>query len=458
MAISNGAIWEFRGTATALNANGGFFIPGSSGVDYSQQNAAQYNLTGASSSGAGNTVLHASAAADMVGNGGHCISGTNFTAGWFEILSVVVGVSITFGTNKAGASICTGVGSAGVINIGGALPLGGTAAGSSDDNLFESFGPGHILYFKKSGTMTVGTSIVVATGTSVGTAAEPIKMIGYNATRGDAPTGTDRPTIDLGLLQMTINVTAFWEYHNIYFDGANIGLVTGNYALIENCKFRNTQAIANRNALSAGNFNTIRNCEMESTNGRAVTLSGPSFIEGCTMHSSATGISIAVTTSGNTVQNNLIKGCTTGILLPVSAAYNVINGNTIYGAETPAGIGIDIPAGCMSTRIYNNIVYGFTTGVSHADAANNTESIYNNIYNCTTPRTNIAAGVGDTTLDPQFTNAAGFDFSIGTNLRSSAMPNLFPGSSTTSYVDKGAVQRYHYPSGYSRGRIVNAGM
>src|SRR5271155_31095 len=119
MAFPTGVVWEVR-TATGSDNNGGGWVPGASGTDYSQQTSPQYALTGVASAGSGNTVLSSSAAAAMVGNIAQCVSGTNYNTGFFEVVSVSVGVSITFSINAAGNSICTGVGASGVINIGGA--------------------------------------------------------------------------------------------------------------------------------------------------------------------------------------------------------------------------------------------------------------------------------------------------------------------------------------------------
>lgn len=114
MALSGLTIFEYRPNNGSDN-NGGGWVRGSSGIDYSQQNTPQYGLTNLTSSGSGATLLSGSAAADMVGNIGNCLSGTNVTTGLYQIVSVVVGVSITFDRN-----IATGVAASAAVNIGGA--------------------------------------------------------------------------------------------------------------------------------------------------------------------------------------------------------------------------------------------------------------------------------------------------------------------------------------------------
>jgi len=101
--LSGLIVWEIRSNGN--DNNGGGFKTGASGTDYSQQTSPQYALTSVTTAGAGATFLLASASADMVGNIAHVVSGTNFTAGFYEITSVSVGVSVT-----CDANICTGVG------------------------------------------------------------------------------------------------------------------------------------------------------------------------------------------------------------------------------------------------------------------------------------------------------------------------------------------------------------
>jgi len=149
MAISANTVWEIRTTGTANNVNGGGFVTGASGTDFSQQDAAQYNLTSVTTAAADAILLHASAAADMVGNIAHIISGTNFTAGWYEIISVVAGVSITLDRTCTSAA-----GALGVVNIGGAMSLASTL----DDDLFESVVAGNVVHVKNGKSTNIKTA------------------------------------------------------------------------------------------------------------------------------------------------------------------------------------------------------------------------------------------------------------------------------------------------------------
>lgn len=200
MPISSSVVWELRSAGNANN--GGGFKTGATGSDFSQQNAAQYALTGLTSAGAGNTILSAAAAADMVGNVAQAISGTNITPGFFEVLSVVVGVSITFSTNSAAASICTGIAASGVINIGGALltwaQLFGTGVMAAGQNAWVK------------GSFTITSAVIINFQAGTTSASFGSTVTGYSTTRGDtgqATLTTATNSIDLVAFTSTYGLT-----------------------------------------------------------------------------------------------------------------------------------------------------------------------------------------------------------------------------------------------------------
>src|SRR5580700_5454967 len=105
--------WVVRPTNGA-DTNGGGFVQGSSGTDWSQQNAAQYALTGMSATSSGPNITTSSASNDMVGNIIQITGGTNFTTGFYQIISVNVNLSIT-----VDRTVVTGTATGGTGNIGG---------------------------------------------------------------------------------------------------------------------------------------------------------------------------------------------------------------------------------------------------------------------------------------------------------------------------------------------------
>ncbi len=192
MALPAGTVWEVRPGAGNDN-NGGGFVAGGSGTDWSIHDNPQYALTGIASAGSGNTVLSAAAASDMVDNIAQVISGTNFNTGFFRVISVSVGVSITFGTNNASQSICSGVGASGVINIGGALATVSKAV----SNLTNS----NTVYIK--GTYTVSAAQTLA-GVISSSDAGPTTFNGYATGRDDGTRATwTTSTNSVDLVQFT---------------------------------------------------------------------------------------------------------------------------------------------------------------------------------------------------------------------------------------------------------------
>lgn len=398
MAISTSSVWEFRSAATANNVNGGFFVTGASGTDYSQQNAAQYALTGVTSAGAGNVILTASAANAMVGNGIHTVSGTNFTNNsWFEITSVVAGVSITCSTNAAGASISTGVGATGVMNVGGAISLNSTL----DDDVFESMAAGNTVWMVGAFTLGETVSVTLAGGTS-----NPIKVIGYQTTRGDNPTVANRPTISTGAFAFTLG--AGWDIYNLNNNGISTPILgTGAGGKIVNCKALNKSTTASRVAITLGSDSTMFDCEAISYLGLGVDLGGA--VIGSYIHHCANGIDLPNSNSASTVTNNIISSCKTATIsnLTAQTGLSIITGNTLYGAEDKYGIGMNLPTTAVDKFFANNIIYGFVTGVTHADTQTNGYDDYNNYFNNTNDVSAAGQwqkGANDIAVNPSFTN------------------------------------------------------
>ncbi len=402
MAITATAVWELRTTATASNANGGFWKPGASGTDYSQQDTAQYALTGGTTAAANAIILHASAAADMVGNGLHLISGTNVTAGWYEIISVVVGVSITVDrtcTSAAGASM--------VFNIGGALsdgvnaPLGGVGGAVA----------GNTVYIK-AGTYTVsgGNNWNWSSQLSGSTTVQSY-VIGYNAARGDNPTGSNRPQVNFGSGTFLTGSICTWM--NMSFKSANVtsgqaaAFMSGGNGTVINCKFVNTTTTANIQAFGTPSQMNFYGCEFVSYFGMGIQVPAADDVVfvNCWFHDSPYGIYNAYTGAPNklAVIGCTFSGCSiAGINYVVGSILYIgtIINNTFYGGETSKiGIGLNY-LGSYKLNVLNNIFYGLATGFV-SGVSYNYEN-FNNYFNNTADVSGISKNANSIALDPQF--------------------------------------------------------
>lgn len=398
MAISASAVWEIRSSATASNVNGGFFVTGASGTDYSQQDAAQYNLTGCTSAGADAIILNANAAANMVGNGAHVISGTNATAGWYEIISVDPGVSITVDRNWGTGAVANGV-----VNIGGALSLG-----SSDDAVFESApSGGGNTFWVKQGSYTIGGAVSISASAFGGTQ-KPHFIKGYATARGDNPTGSTRPTFICAANAFAVGTC--WDIYYLQFTStAANGLGMGAGSKLVNVKATNTSTTAGRAAITTSSDAFIASCEAISYRGTAIN-GGTTMttVFGSYIHDSNIGISSSATTSPQAYSNNIIMGCVDSAIKVTAAntANCFFQDNTFYGAENKLGTGINFATGVTDSRIVNNIIYGFVTGVTHADTQTVGYDAYNCYNNNTTDATNWTLGTGSVTTAPSFTSVS----------------------------------------------------
>ena len=403
MAIAATTIWECMQNATANMVNGGGFNATNAnvGTDYSQQTTAHLTITDLVIGADNTTVTSALTAFDSLdpGNILHITAGVNFTAGWYEVVSVT-GVVATL-DRACGTATSTG----GTAYLGGALSLNSTL----DDDFFEQCVAGNIVYIKYSANnYGLGEGVSISMD---GTATASITVEGYNTTRGDDPTGTNRPTINGAANSLSFG--DFWIVKNLIFTGTsttNFAFNTSDFVI--NCKSTNTSATANRPGINiVGVGVKVVNCEGISTNGYAIirgTDIGKVF--GCYLHDSSVGLYFS---GGDNfiVAFCIIDTCTTAIDVTGSSGNglsNVFLNNTLYSGTT----GINMNSFTGFNIFANNIISDFTTGAT-SDVINNTNLWMNNdFYNCTTDRTNVTVGESDIDVDPGFTDAPNGNFAI----------------------------------------------
>lgn len=466
-ALNSAIVFEMRSTGNANN--GGGFKTGASGVDYSQQDSPQATLTTLSVVNADTTKVTISLTdytvhANDVGNVWRNTGGTS-TAGWYEITAVDT-VGNTWTLDRAigtAAQTCGG-------RMGGAIS-------TFQDAFFETLEPGNKVWVKYASPFNMTENLTVAKD---GTAAAYITIEGYKTTRGDAPTGSDLPDIQATGSNFTFTFDDYWEIKYLSFNTGGQGIRVDIGGKILGCTSTTSTASGTQEAFDLGNGtdNQIINSKAVTTNsgaqGAITAGSSGSQIIGCQVDSAGLGITaaasltingcyieavtgISVGTAGLNITDTIMSGCTTAVNFSIAGAARAFLKNvTIYGAETPAGTGISIGATSTSIIWRNLILYGLTTGITRTTSADNTVfGDYSNFFNNTTDRTNVTAGANDVALDPQFTNAAAGDFSIGTNLKAAGFPGVFPGGLSTGYLDIGGVQRQE--SGGSSSSICAGG-
>lgn len=427
MAIGASSVWEIRPT-NGSNLNGGGFDAGlaGAGTDYSQQNAAQLSLTDLTTVGISATISSVTGGftSAMVGNAIFISSGTNFTTGFYFIKTFVSSNSVTLDRNCA-----TAAGLAGNGKVGGATksisqqvtPLGSEVVG------------GNIVWIKNE-AWSEQASITV-TGSSVN---GDIRWVGYNSTRGDAPTGSTRPTNNrasgAGGIQCNVSRNQFENL--IVSNSSGIGFDSSSQINCLNCR-----ATSN----SSHGFNVggaLGFCESDGNLGNGVNATGTIYCIGNyfsgNLGNGFAGSSNTFTLIFNICANNFGAGInfTTGI---ATIRNNTLHSNGIFGTQD--GLIATTPG--AKTIITNNIFSNNTRYGVNMTNGNGVFWDYNDFFsNTTAARNNAPAGTNDLALDPQYKNASGGDFRIGVNLKAKGSPNTFPGLPlTVSYMDIGAVQR-----------------
>jgi len=392
-AISANTSWELRSTATANNVNGGGFVAGASGVDYSQQDTAHLTITDLASDASGK-VSSALTPFDTndIGNILHITAaGTGFTIGWYEVIDVSGGVLAELdrspGASKTG----------GTAYLGGAMSLNSTL----ESEFFNSVVAGNTIWVKY-GTYNYGETTFSA---SNGTADAPIKLLGYNTTRGDKPTGISRPTLAQGVYRLFCG--QYWEVGNFITTGTSATIfLNGYYGKAYNLKVLNTSSTAGRAAFQANaQYGRAYNIE-------AISLWGNAYVDGyeCSLlysylHDSVNLVS--VTADGSTLIGNIFESPQTAAISS-DRVFTLLN-NTFFGASNKTGIGLSLTGTAQKPLILNNIFSGFTTAISHATAGQTgTLEDYNDFYNNTADYTSggvaTALNTNDQTLDPGFIN------------------------------------------------------
>ncbi len=176
-AIATGVVWEVRHSGS--DSNGGGFITGASGTDFSQQDSAQYTFTDlASTSGTTNPCIVTSASHNFVaadvGNIMQITAGTNWTASFFQIVSTATNAATLDRACGSSATL-----SGGTFAVGGAL---GTV-GKINTVFGVTTAINQIAYVKADATYVIAAGISYTNGPTGNNNFGQI--IGYTTTRGD---------------------------------------------------------------------------------------------------------------------------------------------------------------------------------------------------------------------------------------------------------------------------------
>lgn len=441
MALSGSTVFEVR---TAGNdTNGGGFVTGAAGTNYSLQNSK--NTTGADISttdavAAGTAVITSITAnfgTTIVGNIIYLQGGTgSLVAGWYQVISRASTTSITVDRTVAAG---TGI----TMNIGGALLSPAVAASLSTV-------AGMNTYIKNDGTAFSITTASTNVAGGAFTTSQFVSFIGYSTNR--TPYNTDtQPTIQTNASTVTQIAGTNGLYMNIIFDGNNQTASRQNNSgtFFFNCMFKNF------NTISAGSSSFYVQCQA-TTNSAGVLLGTCYYCEA--FANTATPYS-SIYTYGCLAYNN--TGVSTNGFAPTGNDCTIQNciayGNGAAGFSiATSSIGV-----VMNCHAENNTGFGFvlTSGMKlsvNNSAFNNTAGAVSNSANGYFPTGFI------TPSGSVFVNAASSNFGLnntsgaGALLRAAGQPATFPAGLTSNFRDIGAMQ-HQDPSG-AASILIHQGM
>ena len=398
MALPADLVWEIGGTGSVYNGAGFSDLNPGTSVDYSQQANAQLSAGDYATSGSGVAVLTSATGgftAAMEGNVICLYGGSNFVTGHYQIVTYTNNNTVTLDRSPTPS----GAGSGGTGKVGGWKT-------KFWDAWMDEWLPGHVCWVNPAGTIT-NTHELDQTSID-GTTHARIQILGYNVTRGDNPTGTDRPLIANGALDWMMGDYYVCRNLRLTTTDAN-GFYMSADGMVSNCYAYNSSGTASRYAFFLdGTDGTIIQSEGVSTNGRAIRLDPSCVALLCYVHDSVHGIfsngndTKALWCIADTCSTYGI-GCYSG-----SVTYNC----TTYGSLD----NLYIASGRCAVTIRNCLIDSATDdGIAAAAAIVGPEDIdYNNFNgNVGDDVVNVSKGANTTSDDPDFTDDAGGDFSTG---------------------------------------------
>ena len=330
MAIAAAGVWEVRPT-NGSDTNGGGFVAGITGTDFSQQNAKNttgnnISTTDAVATGS-STITSATAAftSAIVGNIIYLSGGSgSLAAGWYQVTVFTNATTVQLDRVVAAG---TGI----TMNIGGAL--------QSLVQALTNFGTQGQKVFVKAESTLVQTATASSAASATNSATSPRGIIeGYTSTRGDNGMATIQLSTNSGLTAISLT-NGTWGIYNFIIDCNNLPTSTG---LSFGTGFASNVVVKNFTKIGVAIvFNAyLINCEVtggssEATSAVNATVSILASIISCYIHDNACP-GIVLLNSGLTMMHSIIANNTgassDGYQFTSNSNYldNIVN-NIFYG-------------------------------------------------------------------------------------------------------------------------------
>ncbi len=465
-ALSSATVWEVRASGAGVSDNnGGAAVGGIAGeVDRSQQNGPQVAIDNSAitTTITANVITftgsHYTVLAGDVGNIVHMLTGTNVTAGWYQISSVGTGLNGTWTVTGAVNLPTSGTTTNATGNMGGALLTLSKLAGAmiASNKAYVT------------GAFTSTTTNTFAQNVAQPASATPYtRLIGYGAARGDTGHATLTLSTNTGLTGIACTGLGF-SVEQVDVDCGSLGTSTGisqiGFSRVINSKISNFTVFGLSN--TAGENGLFFLCEV--TGGTAAAswavdvTSGTASVVQCNVHDNVSP-GIFITSNcwaiGNLVTNN--SGASSDGI-KCSNAWGVIN-NTVHGNGRNGIQFTDVlgPIICKDNLLTSNAGWGINDTSNTEPATywidgnafyNNTLGTINNFSKVTgidsvTPYTfalNITLSVSPF-IGPTTGSTANFGLNNaatgGRLCRGKGVLPTWPGNTgTTGFADLGAAQ------------------
>lgn len=454
MALPAATTWEIRPTA-GNDTNGGAFVTGASGTDFSQQNAKNSGGNNGSTTdavGVGSTTLTSATAsftAAIVGNVVY-LTGTGVTTGWYQVTAFSNATTVTLDRSPGTFTGAT-------LNIGGALAtIAAAYAAASTSNTF---------YVKASGAYTVTTTMTL---TASQRNDPPMQFIGYTSTRGDNGKVTwTTATNSTPLITGGSGNPWGFVFKNFTFTntaGTPAGCLDGGlgsqnfFFYFSNCDFSGfTSAIVggyNNGVNYDVKYVFMDNCTVTACTSHGITTSGGLQLTACLIYTNggdgihvtqiqtASDFTAAVTLIRSVLYNNTGSGLNFAEnLSPTGGQYTFpILINSAFVANGADGVRWFNNQTALCLQMQNCVLESNTGYALNNTGSGNTNfaiiTTWNNAYRANGSGNfngGFAAGVGDVTLTAEcFTNVSGLDFSLnstaggGLACQSAGFPSALP--------------------------------
>lgn len=443
---------QFDVATTGNDLNGGGFVFGATGTDFSQQDAPQFSFTDlASTSGSTNPCVVTSAShnfgATDVGNLIHIISGTNFLASWYSIVSAAgnaatldracgSAASISGGTWREGGRFATIGGAVTVADSTTVMPGGASATA--------------VIHVKNNANYVLTSSISVGSNTN-------IAFVCYSATHGDNAGQCTVTTATNSTALFTISSRSYTFDQFIFTNTAatpavGLQINSGVMIAVRNSSFSGFTQGLNSSASElqligvevknstgigvAGGFMVIYGSWIHNNAGTAnVQSSFPHIINSIISNATAIGVQANGGPGVGMCINSDIANNGTDGWAGTGSSFTMINcpiyGNGGFGVRGPStGLASNVfPINLGETNGYGNNTSGDRTGYTAITGAMNGN----------------AAALGDVSLSANpFTSATNFALNTtaggGAALAGIAFPGTFPTGATVGTLNAGAVQ------------------